>query len=215
MILIRRLAAPPGLLAGQIEWTERWKTGQPADWATPAAKQLLRQHLPALTHNKCSYCESTLGSAARLEIEHYHAKTVAPHLAFEWTNLFPACGICNGSKRNESHGGQLLKPDTDDGEEFLWLKTQTGELEPAGPNHAARALATIKTCNLNRGPLCKERKRLYQRTTRLLQDHHLTEGLKREFDSLLHPSTEHKLAVRWALPNDLAQEDRRMYHAAD
>ena len=91
----------------------------------------------------------------------------------------------------------------------------TGELRPSGSDNGERALATISICDLNRAQLCRERYRLFRRTTLLLTrclDH---EGLRQEFDVLLHPTAEHKLAIRSALPVALAKEDRRMYHAAD
>jgi len=68
------------------------------DWATQAAKRILRQALSPLTHGKCIYCESALEVTSEATIEHYIAKTVATHLAFEWTNLLPACRKCNGAK---------------------------------------------------------------------------------------------------------------------
>ncbi len=218
MILIRKLAAPPGLQAKKDEWTERWVNGRPADWATPEAKRLMQVSLPALTHGKCCYCESILDCDKEkfIEVEHYHAKTVRLELAFEWTNLFPVCRVCNGSKRDQDHGGRLLKPDKDDGEDFFWLEGHTGELQPLTSHCAERALATIQICKLNRATLCRERQRLFQTTSRLLQTSRCwDDGMTSEFKVLLHPTTEHKLAVRSALPGGLADVDRRMYHAAD
>ena len=217
MILIRRLAAPPGLLAKQSEWTERWKNGRPADWATLEAKHLLQASLPLLTHGKCCYCESILDCDKEkwIEVEHYHAKSIMPALTFEWTNLFPVCRVCNGSKGDRAHDGHLLKPDTDDGEAFFWLEGHTGELQPAGPDREDRELATIKACRLNRATLCSERRRLFRTTTHLLQaSHRWDDGLTREFNALLRPTTEHKLAVRCALPGGLADLDRRTYRDA-
>ena len=49
------------------------------------------------------YCESALEVTSYLEIEHYVAKTVTPELAFEWTNLLPACRLCNNAKGEQDH----------------------------------------------------------------------------------------------------------------
>src|SRR5712692_2433423 len=91
----RHHPAPAELVRHRGEWTHRWKDRRGTDWATPTAKRILRRHLKRLAHGKCVYCEGKLGKTTYVEIEHYTAKTVAPELAFEWTNLFPACRLCN------------------------------------------------------------------------------------------------------------------------
>lgn len=220
MILVRRLAAPTELLARQNKWTERWKSrpGGDFDWATTSAKKLLRETLSRKSHNKCVYCESLLGGAARPEIEHYEAKTVRQDLVFEWSNLFLACGFCNTTKLDQAHGGRLLKPDTDDGEEHFWLNRDTGGLEAAPGTDGERAKATIHFCDLNRETLCEGRLLLFLRVQRYWHEivrGALPHGLLPEFAEFLRPRTEHKFAIRSGLPPSLAVEDRRMYHAAD
>ncbi|WCL81425.1 hypothetical protein PPO43_15725 [Saprospira sp. CCB-QB6] len=67
----------------------------------------VKEKLNELYHNKCAYCESLLDG---FDIEHYRPKkevtenTAHPGyywLAYEWTNLLPACISCNQrQKRN-------------------------------------------------------------------------------------------------------------------
>ena len=104
----RKIAPPRELLSNQKKWTERFKkiieekSGR--DWATLTAKRALSSALRQMAHGKCVFCESALEVSGDLEVEHYTAKTLAPHLAFEWTNLLPACRLCNRSKGEQDHG---------------------------------------------------------------------------------------------------------------
>ncbi len=221
MILIRRPSTPPGLLINQAKWTNRWNR-RPKKWATVSAQRLLREHLLPITHNKCAYCESVLGGGARFEVEHYDTKASQPDLSFEWTNLFPTCGLCNGFKGGKAHNGALLKPDIDDGELHFWLNTANGEIQPRtglDRNGKIRAEATIKLCGLNRGVLCHDRRKQYRSAKRYLdaiaQRSKLPKELVLNFVGFLDPGEAYKLAIRSALPKRLADVDRRMYHAAD
>jgi uncharacterized protein (TIGR02646 family) len=69
----------------------------------PTVRRILRERFPA----KCAYCETPL---ERFEIEAFRPKQRATNLdgkadddhywwlAFEWSNYFPACSICNALK---------------------------------------------------------------------------------------------------------------------
>lgn len=141
--------APSELTEKQTEWTARWRgiheSGTYGDWATRAARQLLRDALVRLTHGKCAYCENSLDS---IEIDHYIAKSVDVEKAFEWLNLFPVCGACNSAKGNSDHCGLLLKPDDEDPEPCFRVGP-FGQLEPHPSSDAAlveRVVTTIRLC---------------------------------------------------------------------
>src|SRR5689334_20305147 len=139
MVRTRRRPPPPSeLLANGQRWTTRFQGilagSQAGLWATRPAKRALGRVLSSMTHGKCVYCEGTLGAQADLEVDHYIAKTIEPQRAFEWTNLFPSCRMCNRPKLDHDHTGILLKPDTEDPEPFFWIHPDTGKLEP----HPAR-----------------------------------------------------------------------------
>jgi uncharacterized protein (TIGR02646 family) len=221
MILVRRVSPPVALLENQGRWTMRYQKvaiGKPSvDWATRTAKGTLKQSLARKSHNKCVYCESMLGKSARPEIEHYLAKTIRPDLVFEWTNLFLACGFCNSIKLDRDHAGVLLKPDDDNGEEYFWLNRDTGALEALSNADTARFTETITLCDLNREALCVERLRLYLSVQRYWLDIRKgarIEDLNPDFAAYLKPTAEHKFAIRSALPPDMAEADRALYHAA-
>lgn len=230
MVRTPRHHPPPRKLApSKTKWTQRWREicagRKKGDWATTAAKGILRPALFPLAHGKCAFCESALGVTACLQIEHYVARTVDPSLTFEWTNLLPACPLCNGAKGNRHHNNLLLKPDDEDPEPYFWINPDNGELEPH-PNldeaHKLRALTTIQLCNLQRGALCERRHDTWERVGRWLNrasrvGENPTGDLKEELDWLLRPATEYKLVIRHVLERrgaaKLAQEDRERFEA--
>lgn len=223
-----RAPAPANLLSKQQCWTDRWRAIHAqlrrGDWATSFAKKTLREALSPLTHGKCAYCESTLGVTTGLEIEHYVAKSVALDLAFEWTNLLPACHECNTAKGEFDHRNAVLKPDDEDPELHFWINMATGELE-ANPTldepSRRRAEETIRVLNLQRGGLCNNRVLLMQRMRRWLERAsragRLSPRLQEEWEELVHPAAEYKLVLRWLLElhgeSELADEDRRRFQA--
>jgi uncharacterized protein (TIGR02646 family) len=168
-----------------------------------------------MTHGKCIYCESALGVTSEANVEHYHAKTLKPEMAFEWTNLLPACEMCNGAKRATDHAGLLLKPDAEDPEPFFWIDLGTGKLEPHPALDAAgreRAEQTIQLCNLQRGALCSQRIDMIRRVSGWLT---LAVPGFDEWKDLAHPTTQYKFVIRHILTQKglgaLADEDRRIF----
>ena len=142
-----------------------------SDWATAHAKKVLRAALRGLAYGKCAFCESVLEVTAYLEIEHYVAKTVTPALAFEWSNLLPACRLCNNAKGEQDHQGMLLKPDAEDPEPYFWIHPDTGKLEPhpkLDEAQSRRANETIRLCDLQRPAFCTKRVEMLMRVLRWL-----------------------------------------------
>src|SRR5262249_46555262 len=127
-----RAPAPEALVRHSERWSGRFHRIRAAggDWATRTAKRILRRALFPLAHGKWVYCESALEVTTEMAIDHYIAKTVNAALAFEWTNLLPACRKCNGAKAEMDHGGAVFKPDSEDPEPFFWIHPDTGKLEP-------------------------------------------------------------------------------------
>ena len=171
------------------------------------------------------YCEGKLDAQAYLQVEHYVAKTIAPDLAFEWTNLLPVCQICNGTKSNQDHRNTLLKPDDEDPEPYFWVHPDTGRLEPHPKLDAAqayRANETIRLCDLQRAALCEERFNMLRRVGRWLEQvassGHLTAVLEEEWKDLCDPRMQYKFVLRHVLEtrgqHELAERDRRRFSSA-
>ncbi|MCW5976625.1 MAG: TIGR02646 family protein [Bryobacteraceae bacterium] len=221
MVRTPRCEAPAACLEDQERWTRRWQAilrgGDCRDWATKNAKKVLRQALRKLAHGKCVYCESQLEKDTPVEIEHYHPKRIHPERAFDWTNLFPACRLCNQSKVDVDHKGLLLKPDEEDPELFLWFNRTNGQLEPHPTldfdrERRERALKSIEICGLQRGGLCEARLERMAHVKILLRD--LSEQVR---ELLLRPELEYKFVIRSLLEEfghaELAAEDRRRFEA--
>jgi uncharacterized protein (TIGR02646 family) len=220
-----RAAAPIELLANATRWTARFRAildnNGRGDWATRKAKKVLGIALHEIAHGKCVYCESALGVTVDLEVDHYVAKTVNPNLAFEWTNLFPACRLCNRPKANHDHANSLLRPDTEDPEPFFWIHPDTGRLEPhpsLDGEGKRRAEETIRLCDLQRPALCTRRIEMLGRVNRWLQQiaaHGLNRGLREDWESMSHPGSEYKFVLRHTLQlhgqTELAEFDRQRF----
>jgi uncharacterized protein (TIGR02646 family) len=74
--------------------------------------------LSDLFHRKCAYCESRIGEASNIEIDHFRPKSQPVGinqslryskgtradgywwLVYEWENLYSACPVCNRNKQN-------------------------------------------------------------------------------------------------------------------
>jgi uncharacterized protein (TIGR02646 family) len=211
----RTLPPPPQLVKHGGRWTTRFQAGPKGDWATSRAKKVLRTALRELAYGKCVFCESALEVTTYLEIEHYIAKTVTPALAFEWTNLLPACRLCNNAKGEHDHKGALLKPDVEDPEPYFWIHPDTGKLEPH-PNlnvaQSHRANETIRLCDLQRPALCTKRVEMLVRVVRWLSN---AEVNGTEWDELSSPHLEYKLVLRHVLETHgqprLAEYDRKRF----
>jgi len=216
----RTLPPPSQLVKHRAKWTARFQAtlsgGARKDWATPHAKSVLRTALRELAHGKCVFCESALEVTTYLEIEHYLAKTANPDLAFEWTNLLPACRLCNNAKGEQDHKGALLKPDDEDPEPYFWIHPDTGKLEPhpkLDNVQSYRATETIRLCNLQRPALCT--KRVDMLTSVLTW---LPAQTAAEWRALSDPRMEYKFVLRHALEirnqRALAEYDRERFRSA-
>jgi uncharacterized protein (TIGR02646 family) len=78
----------------------------------------VRRALEKLFHDKCAYCESKVTASFDWEVEHFRPKrgvTERPDhpgyywLAYEWTNLYPACVFCNQLRRERSRWGETSR----------------------------------------------------------------------------------------------------------
>lgn len=59
-----------------------------------------KEKLEEIYHNKCAFCDTKYGVNTYTEVEHYRPKAQNMYywLAYEWSNLVPACRKCNNSK---------------------------------------------------------------------------------------------------------------------
>lgn len=221
MIRTRAKGKPPAnLTRWGAQWTKGYCEGKCDDWATPKAKQILREAVLPLTYHKCAFCESGLDVDAYTCIEHYHCKSIYKHLAFEWENLLPCCQICNTTKGDHDHQNSLLKPDDENPEDFLTVHPDTGAVEPAGglnPDQEFRATETIRIMGLNRLRLRLKRKKLQKWLRIWVRDANQDPKFQHWWTIFSDPEEEFKLTLRAFLTNNglssLADADRSRFHA--
>lgn len=105
---------------------------------------------------RCAYCEADIASADR-HIEHFVQKGRDPTQTFAWANLFGSCNredSCGKHKDSKGHpyaDADLIKPDSDDPEQWLVFDAH-GSVQPRRGMSAAdthRATETIRIFNLN------------------------------------------------------------------
>lgn len=122
----------------------------------------------ALCDGRCAFCDGKLGVESRETVEHFRPKHAKgwPDLAYAWTNLFPACDVCQSAKRDQWDEA-LLKPDAADYtfDRYFCCNFLTGALDvlPEPLNgEVERALTTLRIFDLNRTARCNSRLREYR-----------------------------------------------------
>lgn len=169
---IERTAEPDCLRKHAAEWTERYVSGMQENpgfkfrWYNSKTcyhgKDGIRARLRMMTQQRCAFCDGPVGVESKETVEHFRPKRHFPQLAYDWSNLFPACDVCQekGDKFDEA----LLKPD-EDGYEFnrYFIKNyDTGEIEVntfASPDEQNRAEVTLTLYRLNTSLRKRSRKR--------------------------------------------------------
>ena len=178
------------------------------------AHKTVRKGLNELYHDKCAYCESDTRATAESRIDHYRPKSEVKEepqhpgyywLAYEWSNLVPACEKCNNAKSSffpiDTEGKRVMGPVFDDkrnldclaaskiyrDEKPLILHPEIDEPEKHIiflPNGSVKEITergqwTIKMCNLNREELVLKRKKII-------------DDFRNQLEDLIDTLTEHK-----------------------
>ena len=152
----------------------------------------VKRGLVEAQHHKCAFCESKITHVTYGDVEHFRPKAgvrqsprddlVRPGyywLAYEWTNLFLACDLCNRrhkgnlfplddpSKRARSHHDDVsdeeplfLHPSSDDPEQHIGFR----EGVAFARNGSTRGGETIAALGLNRTNTYEMRSRDYENT---------------------------------------------------
>lgn len=192
MIRIRKPAAPPAVLAVE---------GRDATTANCAAydggittfsfdaglygHDSVKRVLKAAQHDKCCFCESKISHIAYGDVEHFRPKAgFRQHpadplarpgyywLAYEWSNLYLACQMCNqrfkkntfplrdAGRRCRNHRGDLaqeeplfLDPGAVDPEEHIEFAAE----QPVAKHGSLAGETTIEALGLRREPLRERR----------------------------------------------------------
>jgi uncharacterized protein (TIGR02646 family) len=127
---------------------------------------------------KCAYCESQITHVDYGHIEHFRPKggqNARPDLVFEWTNLFLACGICNGAENKsdrfpeQAEGGPLVNPCDDDPADHFEFHFDPVTRLASVYGTSPRGVTTEEVFGLNRPYLREHRSRCIRRLAALVQ----------------------------------------------
>lgn len=158
----------PGILLEHGErWTENWvrrreeNSSARFNWPSHDGRSLnewLLPHLNEMTQRHCAFCDGfPMNTQSRETIEHFRPKsrTEFQHLAFEWSNLYLCCDVCQSNKRDD-WDDDLLAPDEAiyRFERYFECNFLTGEILPnalASERDRRRAEVTIRLYGLNDG----------------------------------------------------------------
>jgi uncharacterized protein (TIGR02646 family) len=206
MMPMERTPTPPILVEKGPVWTEAFSKRRAQDqhcafhWPKVGSEYLNRvlgRELQVMTAQHCAYCDHyELGPASQETIDHFRPKSTFPELAYDWSNLFPACNVCQSSKR-EKFEEALLKPDAPEYsfERFFIFDFATGEIQPCPSSSVEernRAETTIRILGLNLSKRNRARKRACR--------HHYSPKLWPEYRDELA-----QLPYRFLAPSDSAQ----------
>lgn len=150
---IDRLPKPKILATKEAEWQRKYNqrlTKEPHSRpdSTKYAHSDIRDTLRAMSFKKCFYCESLLSGEAS-EVDHFIEVAIDHNKAFDWNNLYLACGNCN-DKLNHlvvpvdvvldpcSHSDSEIQSDISYNDEQIFAV-----------NASERGLKTIKKFKLN------------------------------------------------------------------
>lgn len=124
-----REPVPPAGLSRYLHGRDTWST----DCPTRQERSEIWAALNTMQGPRCAYCEGPMAEANR-HIEHFRQRGRYPQGAFDWGNLFGSCNrpsTCGNHKDrcgNYAHQ-DLIKPDSDDPEDFL-VFTPNGAVRP-------------------------------------------------------------------------------------
>lgn len=99
---------------------EKYKETKQPVWRENYIIKLLME----MSHNKCCYCETILGTQAReMQVDHFHCKKLYPDEVVSWTNLLPSCSRCNSNKSAiDTNQEPIINPCEENPKDYLYLK---------------------------------------------------------------------------------------------
>ena len=177
MIKITRLDAPEILRRKATQWSSKLLMARTAKARKAAESKYRNKQIKKLLaksfFGKCAYCESHITHVDYGHIEHFVPKSLEPSLTFQWSNLFLACGICNGpahkgDKFPESEdGGPLVNPCDDEPLDHFRFEFDPKTMLASVDGITRRGKVTERILGLNRPELRAYRSKQVRRIAAL------------------------------------------------
>lgn len=116
------------------------------------------------SHN-CAYCDAILGETSTETIDHFIPYHFDRTFGLSWTNLYPACQMCNTGFKGTKWSCKLLRPDVDPVDDWIVFDPDDGRFTPAPEldrRTQARVRLTLRVFGLNDGTRCKARRQVWK-----------------------------------------------------
>jgi uncharacterized protein (TIGR02646 family) len=169
MIPLPRGLEPLVLQQNKSTWTTVLLSSAPGAAREKALRRYrhpqIKKALAMQFHGKCAYCESHILHVDYGHIEHFRPKAIPAYLAlaFEWTNLFLACSVCNGAEYKgvrfpeSDEGGPPINPCEDRPEEHLLFIFDSKSKLATVVHRTERGRISVELFGLNRPELRSRR----------------------------------------------------------
>jgi uncharacterized protein (TIGR02646 family) len=197
MIRIKRTDIPQSLQSMKVqkskkiiqEIIESGKKPKSTEFEAHWGAKDVRLMLWNMQHGKCCYCERKRDRNRESDVEHFRPKAEISEihkdepgywwLAYEWSNLFLSCKICNQEhKKNQfpvfdeskrartkectldDESSHLINPEQDDPENYItycWGDFNDKIVLPVGKDLSSRGSYTIQILGLDRDELLTDR----------------------------------------------------------
>lgn len=160
----------PDWLDMEAQWTSECANLSPAEdvdhWGRVSRWQRARVSAAELFHKTvrppghpslCAYCDGDLGPQSPETIDHFLPQKMCIaqgrlDLILSWLNLFPSCYTCNTKAKRGRWSDGLIRPDSDQVDQFLYFDLNSGEIRPRpglDGHDLERAQDTIDIFGLN------------------------------------------------------------------
>ena len=141
----------PACLGAYRHGVHQWCGSSP----TSTERQEIWSDLDTMQAGRCAYCENELKDGDK-HIEHFRQRSRHPPGTFDWSNLFGSCNRPESCGKHKDTCGtydhrHLIKPDTDDPEDYFAFVSDGTIAVRSGLNSAAqqRARETLRVFNLD------------------------------------------------------------------
>ena len=142
-----------------------------------------------VTNNHCAYCDSYYPSIMECEftLDRLESVNISPEKAYSWHNLYPVCTSCKEA-RMKFPDDIPLRPDDEhfDFLDYFEYCEDDHHIKSLLPDDNSEASITIKSYNLNRKNLVREREKLIKKLSRPNDIIELRDKLSFRFLSLIN-----------------------------
>ncbi|MCP3996793.1 MAG: hypothetical protein GY722_17290 [bacterium] len=107
-------------------------------------QKYVKKALSEMSRGHCAYCQTYNAGGAWGDVEHFRPKSLFPSLAYDWSNYFYSCTICNNTKSDRwPPAGSYVRPDEGDPSVRFVFDEDGGIKEAPGDEDAELTIAAF------------------------------------------------------------------------